>query len=437
MARQRFRHGVGPWAIGLAVGLLVGCASDGGSPSTAVEVSAPPPVTTTGGTVAPSTTTDSVSGTSETPTSTLSPTTTTTEVAGAFEPACHDAVGERVGAVPSDDPALDTLSIVGDHPALKIELPAVVRASDGPTEPPIAGAARIPGGLLVTVASPSSGWFPGGFVAAVDLDGVVRWVRCVSDGLAGPVVAPLDTEPDRVLLGAWRSDGPTLSYSWDVVSLADGATLGSLDDLVADAGLVGAAASNRQLILAERGVAVFAPAYDHVLDVSTDGLLRLDLATWAVSTTTVPPEFDGHPTGELQIALGSDGSLLRMGQLVDSHLRVPQSVEVDGTWSTDETLRRSVWGPVVDAWYDGWPRLASWDATGSVRWVSDVQFPAARGSCTAARVMSRWPCRADLRMRPTPARTNDWSGSTPTAAASCGRCPAGGSSGRWATASRT
>ncbi len=81
----------------------------------------------------------------------------------------------------------------------------------------------------------------------------------------------------------------------------------------------------------------------------------------------------------LQLALGTDGSLLRMGQLLDSHLQVPQSVEVDGTWSTDENLRRSVWGPVVEISYGDRLGLASWDATGDVLWSSDIRFPSREG----------------------------------------------------------
>lgn len=363
MTCWRSRHRARLLLIGLAAAVPVACASEVTSPATA------------------SVTATSLANTTEPATTSAAHTTTTTtpRVDAHFEPACHDQVNERDPAGASDDPAFETLTVVGDHPALDIGLPTAVSGDNAATGAPIAGAVRIPGGLLVTIAAPSTGWFPGGMVAAVDLDGVVRWVRCIRDGLTGPVVAPLEANPDRVLLGTSRSDGGTISYSWDVVSLADGNTLGSLDDLVADARLRDAAASNRQLILAERGVAVFAPQSDHVFDVSVDGLLRVDLDTWTLSTTTVPPEFDGHPAGELQLALGTDGSLLRMGHLLDSQLRVPQSVEVNGTWNTDENLRRSVWGPVVDAWYDGPPRLASWDATGVVRWSSDIRFPGREG----------------------------------------------------------
>ncbi len=350
----------------VAATLLAACASDGRSTTTRVPES-----------------TTSIETTSSTATTTSPPTlapTTTMSPDPHFEPSCHDQSTERDPEGPDDDPALEPLGVVGDHPVLEVQLPTAVSGTEVPAEDPIAGAVRIPRGLLLTVGAPSSGWFPGGAVAAVDLDGAVRWVRCLNDGLATALVAPLDQQPDRLLMGTSKFVDDATTYSWQVMSLANGDTLGSLDDLVADAGLAGAAASNRQLILAERGVAVFAPPTEHVLDVAVDGLLRLDLATWTVSTTTFPPEFDGHTAGEFELGLGTDGSLLRMGRLLVSQLRVPQSVEVDGEWSTDERLRRSVWGPVVDAWYgpDG-VLLASWDATGSVRWSSDVAVPGTRG----------------------------------------------------------
>jgi hypothetical protein len=256
-------------------------------------------------------------------------------------------------------------------------------SADAPSQPPIVGEVRIPGGLLIAVRSSSSGWFPGGWLAAVDLDGAVRWVRCTDEAPAGPIVAPFESNPDRALVGTsrWNDETTSWSYSWDVVSLADGRTLASLDDVVADAGLSGVAASNRTPLVADRGVAVFGTTTDHVLDADVDGLLRIDLTTWAAETTTVPPEFDGHPAGELELALGSDGSILRMGWLLDGHLRVPQSVEVDGAWLTDEALRRAVWGPVVDMSFalpDG-VRLMSWDAVGVVRWTSDIRLPSREG----------------------------------------------------------
>ncbi|MGD9997663.1 MAG: hypothetical protein AB7L17_14040 [Ilumatobacteraceae bacterium] len=383
MARVRCRRGFRVSAIALVAVLVAACASESASPS-ASEVASTIESTSVAST-SPASTTTSVVDTTAAPTTSEFPATTTTIIPGSggrFDPACHGQAYDRDSPRPSDDPRLDTLAVVGDHPALEIELPRAMSGGGEPGQPPIAVAVRIPGGLLVNVRSPDTGWFPGGFVAAVDLDGEVRWVRCTADALAGPIVAPLETEPDRGLVGTWRWNDETKSwaYSWDVVSLADGITIESFDDFVAAAGAKGAAAANRSPMLVERGVAVFGSETGHVLDANVDGLLRLDLATWRVTTTTVPPEFDGHPAGELELALGTDGSLLRMGRLLDSNLRVPQSVEVNGEWLTDEALRRSVWGPVVEMSYgaDG-VRLRSWDATGVVRWSSDIRLPNREG----------------------------------------------------------
>lgn len=366
-------------AIGVALVVLAACASDGddtAAPSTSSATTAPaadtmhtPPDTTeqTTTTVAPATTA-------------ARPTTTVAAgPSGHYEPACHDRVTERESAGPGDDPALDVLGVVGDHPALEIELPVAVSDGDTGAGAPYGSAGRIPGGFLVTV---SSSYFPGGLVAAVDLDGVVRWVRCVDGYFPGPVVAPLDTVPNRALFATAAFDAAAQEWrqTWVVLSLADGSTVATLDDLVADAGIDGAAAANRRLLVADDGLAVFGPEDGHVIDAAADGLLRLDLTTWAWSTTTVPSEFDGHPSGELQLELGTDGRLLRMGQQLDTEVRVPQSVEVDGVWVTDEALRRSVWGPTVGYLFaDRGARVASWDASGAIRWTSDFVLPGREG----------------------------------------------------------
>ncbi len=118
---------------------------------------------------------------------------------------------------------------------------------------------------------------PGGMVAAVDLDGVVRWVRCVDGYFPGPVVAPLDSDPDRVLFATSAFDTAAQEWrqTWQVLSLADGSTVTTLDELVADAGLDGAATANRRLLLAEDETVVFGPEHGHVIDAATDGDLSV------------------------------------------------------------------------------------------------------------------------------------------------------------------
>lgn len=377
---QRSPRRVRLLAVGLCAVWLVACASNGGDATTGAISAA----TSSSGITEPTATAPVATAAPSTTRPSGAPTTTADQgPTGHYEPACHDQATEREPAGPADDPALDTLGAVGDHPALEIALPVAVADADGTMSPPTAGEARIPGGLLVTVAGPSTNWFPGGMVAAVDLDGVVRWVRCTTDSLAGAVIAPLDTHPDRMLLGTsrWNAQLEVWTSSWDVVSLADGSTLDSIDGMVDAAGVADdRGASNRTLVLSQDGVAVFAPDSAHVIDTDIDGLLRVDLDTWTVSTTTLPPEFDGHPAGELQLGLGTDGSLLRMGQLVGPGVGVPQSVEVDGAWVTDEALRRAVWGPTVGYTFgDSGARVASWDAIGSVRWTSESSLPSREG----------------------------------------------------------
>jgi hypothetical protein len=370
-------------AVALTAVALASCASESDTTPAASVATVGSSTAETATSPAPSSTTADTDAPDTTGVSPASSTTVVSEPTGRYEPACRDRATASVAGAVADDPALDTLAVVGERPAIEIGLPLAVSDGDTAAGAPIASAMRIPGGLLVTVTSPS---FPGGMLAAVELDGVVRWVRCVDDYFPVPVIAPSTTSPDRALSGTSSFDTAAQEWrqTWQVLSLADGSTVATLDDLVADTGLSGAAASNRRLVLAEHGVAVFAPDDGHVLDAEVDGLLRVDLTTWTLSTTTVPPEFDGHPAGELQLALGTDGSLLRMGQVVPSGLRVPQSVEADGTWSTDESLRGSVWGPTVDVtWGSATPQIAAWDASGALLWSSDAGLPMREGFVTA------------------------------------------------------
>jgi hypothetical protein len=197
------------------------------------------------------------------------------------------------------------------------------------------------------------------------------------------VVAPLDSDPDRVLFATSAFDTAAQEWrqTWQVLSLADGNTVTTLDELVADAGLDGAATANRRLLLAEDETVVFGPEHGHVIDTATDGLLRLDLTTWTVvDHDTFHPSSTGTRRASCSSGSAATAACCAWASSSARAWAMPQSVEVDGVWVTDEALRRSVWGPTVGYTFgDSGARVASWDAIGSVRWTSESSLPSREG----------------------------------------------------------
>jgi hypothetical protein len=272
----------------------------------------------------------------------------------------------------SDEHALDSFGPLATVPAVHVVLPTGRAQLDGDAVGGTAESARVPGGVVLVVHGPSTGWFPGTMLTAIDHDGTLRWVRCRPDDVTRVVVAPADLQPTRALVETLVYDDQAQpSLRWDIISLTDGTIERPVADVIAAAGLAALAAPPTRLVTEGAGLAVLGPDEGHVVDVAVDRLVVLDLVTMTVARTIpFPAEFQGHLAYELQIEITPAGQLLRMGTVGDglTH-RGPNEVEVDGTWVTDPAELRQAWP--VTAWYafgEGFPTLEAYDATGTIRW---------------------------------------------------------------------
>ena len=189
----------------------------------------------------------------------------------------------------------------------------------------------------------ASSYFPESMLVAVDHDGHVRWQRCFDDRITSIAAAPASER-------ARRGGGGDLGYvddefrmSWRSISLADGLPTSTLTDHLGGLGLPDHVVTEWRTGVVVGDPAVFGPDGAHVVDVDVDRLTVVDLSDMSVTAIPLPPEFEGHPAGELQLAIGVDGELLRMGLARDLVHRVPNSVWDGATWSTDPARLRAAW----------------------------------------------------------------------------------------------
>jgi hypothetical protein len=321
----------------------------------------PPPETTE----APATTPASTTPAS---TSTTSTTTASTTIEVGFDPECSEAEPSRP-PVTSDESALDAFGPIGTSPSIEIELPSGHSQRTGELMISSATAARVPGGVLLSVSSNSSGYFPGGMLVAVDHDGTLRWVRCFDQGALSVVVADVSSGPVEALVGiSVVADNALPQYDWSMISLADGKLTRSLADAIEPSGIAATVANSIPLV-SSAGVVIFGGP-DHVIDVQTDRLVRLDVVEMTATEMRYPPEFDGRPSRELQLQLSADGQqLASMGLTPDNGHVVPKSVVVDGAWTTDPAARRESWPSTADYGFaPDLPALQKYDATFEVLW---------------------------------------------------------------------
>jgi hypothetical protein len=363
---RRTAHSAG-WMV-FVVSLLAACGSDSGRPAS-VEPEVTPPTTST--TSAPEST-----AVAETTAATVAATTSTTAPSKVgFDPACTDVEPTR-DLASSDEAALDVFGPIGTVPSVEVELPQGHSQKTGELMTTSAASTRIPGGVLLNIGSNSSGYFPGGMLAAIDHDGTLRWVHCFDQGIRSVVVAPPDSSPTEALIGTYVPVANALgSIEWNLISLVDGTVTRSLDDVIAASGIDGPS-TDVIPIATGAGTVVLGPDPDHVVDAKSDRLLRLDLGAMTATEVPYPPEFDGHPSRDLRLDIGVGGQPLQMTIAPDSGLQLPASVEVDGAWVTKPGSLRKAW-PVTAGYSflpnaDGaFPALEAYDATGRVRWKRD------------------------------------------------------------------
>jgi hypothetical protein len=363
---RRTAHRAG-WMV-FVVSLLAACGSDSGRPAS-VEPEVTPPTTST--TSAPEST-----AVAETTAATVAATTSTTAPSKVgFDPACTDVEPTR-DLASSDEAALDMFGPIGAVPSVEVELPQGHSQRTGELMTTSASSTRVPGGVLLSIGSNSSGYFPGGMLAAVDHDGMLRWVRCFDQGIRSVVVARPDSHPTEALIGTYVPVENALdSIQWNVISLVDGTVTRSLDDVIAASG-IDAPLTNVIPIATGAGIVVLGPDPDHVVDAQSDRLIRLDVGGMTATAVPYPPELDGHPSRDLRLDIGIGGQLLQMSIAADSGLQLPSSVGVDGAWLTKPASLREAWP--VRAGYSFFPKadgtlpaLEAYDATGRVRWKRD------------------------------------------------------------------
>ena len=355
--------------------LLVACGGDEAdtTPSDATPIVTAPAADTID-TAAPSTVapTTPASSSTEVPATSSSPpgSTTTSTAAGrsGFDPPCVEHVPNRTAPV-ADETVFDRLGPIGVAPSIRIVLPNGYSSFDGSSQASTSKTTRIPGGLLVSIFS---SYFPGTMLVAVDHDGHLRWQRCLDDRVELVAAAPSPATPlEALVLTSTFVDGEFRSTWWSI-ALDDGSATPTLTGSLARLDLPDAAAPFAALQSYGTPV-VFGPDREHVVDVADDRLAVIDLVDMSAEAIRFPPEFDGHPAGELQLESGAGGELLRMGLARDLAHRVPNSVWTGDTWSTDPARLRAAWPTTAGYGYQpppdgGMPMLEAYDALGEVQW---------------------------------------------------------------------
>ena len=329
---------------GLALGA---CGSDGdAAPGTSVRsdgseastssaapssTSAAPATSATSGTI-PATTSSPASSTA-----TTGPATTTAGVTVGFDPPCVDRPADGSSIVTTSDDDFATFGPLGATPGIAIHLP-LGHGEDveggqvvGPTSATIV---RIPGGFLVAVTATSDVSFEGSLLAAVEVDGSVRWLRCFEERWSSPVVGAAEDGPVSALVpsSTLGADGVP-RRTWRVLSLADGSLGADLGELAADAGFTGDV-PDTPVVTTARELLLRADDADAV-GAARDRLLRVELATMALAAVPYPPAFDGEPASLLQLEVGADGRPMHVDRRDGSRARVVTAVLDGDRWSTD------------------------------------------------------------------------------------------------------
>ncbi|HEX2784848.1 MAG TPA: hypothetical protein VHN36_14790 [Ilumatobacteraceae bacterium] len=154
---------------------------------------------------------------------------------------------------------------------------------------------RIPGGVLLSVSASSNGYFPGSILAAIDDDGVARWVRCVADVVTQMYVAPASMSPTTaiVVVDVDQGGDPPLA-EYRLVSLVDGSPMGTLAEHLADQGIDAAPDLRAYSPLATTETKLLLGLPDGtIIDVNRDHLLLVDIPSLTAELLPFPEFSNG------------------------------------------------------------------------------------------------------------------------------------------------
>ena len=288
-----------------------------------------------------------------------------------FNPPCVESTNNRSRFQLADEGALDTFGPLAAEPVLRVTLP-LGRSKELPDlQAPGVSAARMPGGVLLSVVASSYGNFDGSILTAVDADGESRWVRCFADRIDGMFVAPAASAPTTALVAFAISRNNALPVAgWRIVSLDDGAVVGELSDLFAAQGVDPTIPGGVFPLAASRDGVVFGPPDATVIDTTRDHLVRLDLHTWSVEVLPFPEPSAGGELFRQRFQFADSGDLVLMGDGLFHAARSVVSAFHGGHWTQAPATLRPTYGTRVDFGSDG-KGLVGFDSLGQQLWRDD------------------------------------------------------------------
>lgn len=320
----------------------------------------------------PSTTTPDVASTTVAPTTIGTPSTTTTEP----EPTTTTTIELRevpawtveCAALAGDaetthvfDPALAEFTTLGAAPALDLVIPEVV-TSVGPYGS-IASTRAIPGGVLIGVYPPT-GWpraddrLESSSLTAVDDDGTIRWRRCFDELVTRTFMVAL---PEAAAETAW-----VFSEASDEPLEVVGIDLATGDDVPFTSDVTGLDVRGQ----GDRFAVLGAAGSDTVVDAGSR-LLVVDLVDG--STEQVPYPSEAYGTDPYQffsvydVDPLDDEFVLTLGSLYPGEVR---SVLVDGAWTADREVMRSVLPQAITETFGEPFELRLLDGGGDIIWAA-------------------------------------------------------------------
>ena len=229
-----------------------------------------------------------------------------------FDPPCVErAVAD--GAISRDGPDLDVFGPLGAEPVVQLTLPRLTTGEISDWTRPLVS--RIPGGMLVDIRPYFGTPDRVGILVAVNVDGSVRWQRCL-DPSPDMVVVPGGGEGDEFVV-SWSTYGSAglVDQRFEVWSLVDGRISRSWDELLAANDITGDAVGYRDIRFVESGsVVVLGPVGGGRPVEASDALLVVDLSDLSMSVVPYPPGELGRPIDAVQLDLTDDGRLIHLDQ---------------------------------------------------------------------------------------------------------------------------